>query len=76
MGYQDHVSVVCFNVHSLLPKIDNLRPICASVCPTFVCVVETWLNSDDVRGKGVASPTHVDQGHNDNNACFRNITVT
>ena len=46
MGYQDHVSVVYFNVRSLLPKIDNLRLICASLCPSFVCVVETWLSSE------------------------------
>ena len=46
MGHQDHVSVVYFNVRSLFPKIDNLRPICASMCPSFVCVVETWLSSE------------------------------
>ena len=46
MGYQDHVSVVYFNVCSLLPKIDNLRLICASLYPSFVCVAETWLSSE------------------------------
>ena len=45
-GHQDHVSVVYFNVRSLCPKIDNLRLICASLCPGFVCVVETWLSDE------------------------------
>ena len=46
MGQQDHVSVLYFNVRSLIPKFDNLCLICASVCPTFVCVVESWLSSE------------------------------
>lgn len=45
-GHRDQVSVVYFNVRSLCPKIDNLRLICASLCPGFVCVVETWLSDE------------------------------
>ena len=41
-----NLSVLYFNVRSLIPKIDNLRVICASQNPGFVCIVETWLNSE------------------------------
>ena len=39
---QDHVSVLYFNVRSLFPNLT----ICASLCPNFVCVVESWLGSE------------------------------
>ena len=39
------LSVLYFNVRSLLPKIDNLRLICAVVKPGIICVVESWLDS-------------------------------
>ncbi len=39
-------SVIYFNYRSLLPKIDELRAICATYCPDVVCLVETWLCSD------------------------------
>lgn len=43
---EKHVlSVLYFNVCSLLPKIDNLRLICAVFKPGIVCVVESWLNN-------------------------------
>ena len=41
-----NLSVLYFNVRSLIPKIDHLRVICASQNPGFVCIVETWLNSE------------------------------
>ena len=31
-------------MRSLLPKIDNLRSICALYSPDIVCIVETWLD--------------------------------
>ena len=34
-----------FNVRSLLPKIDDLRTICALYSPDIVCIVETWLDN-------------------------------
>ena len=39
-----------FNVRSLLPKIDELRIVCASLLPDIVCIVESWLddNIDDL----------------------------
>ena len=46
MGQHDHISVLYFNVRSLIPKFDNLCLICASLCPSFVCVVESWLSSE------------------------------
>ena len=46
MGQQNHVSILYFNARSLIPKFDKLCLICASVCPTFVCVVESWLSSE------------------------------
>ena len=33
-----------FNARSLLPKLDELRLICAFSRPDVVCVVETWLS--------------------------------
>ena len=42
---EKHVlSVLYFNVRSLLPKIDNLRLICAVFKPEIICVVESWLD--------------------------------
>ncbi len=39
--------MICYyNCRSLLPKIDCLRAVCASVCPAVVCLVETWLSSE------------------------------
>ena len=35
-----------FNVRSLIPKIDELRLICATNSPHIVCVVETWLGDE------------------------------
>ena len=35
-----------FNARSLIPKIDELRLICATNSPHIVCVVETWLGDE------------------------------
>ena len=35
-----------FNARSLIPKIDELRLICAASSPHIVCVVETWLGDE------------------------------
>ena len=35
-------SVIYFNCRSLLPKLDELRAICATHCPDVVCLVETY----------------------------------
>ena len=39
-------SVLSFNARSLLPKMDNLRAVCASGCYDFITVTETWLSAD------------------------------
>ena len=44
-----------FNARSLLPKIDELRLICASSRPDVVCVVETWL-CDEITDCEIAIP--------------------
>ena len=31
-------------MHSLLPKIDNLRFLCVLHSPDIICIVETWLD--------------------------------
>ena len=53
LGLQNHVSIVYYNACSLFPKIDNLRLICASLCPNCVCVVETWL-SDEIHDSEIS----------------------
>ena len=35
-----------FNAKSLIPKIDELRLICATSSPHIICVVETWLGDN------------------------------
>ena len=35
-----------FNTRSLIPKLDELRLICATSSPHIVCVVETWLGRE------------------------------
>ena len=40
------INVLYFNARSLVPKIDELRLICASCNPDIVCVVETWLDGE------------------------------
>ena len=40
-----HVHVMYYNVRSLLPKLDELKAICATSIPDIVCVVETWLDN-------------------------------
>ena len=42
----NNFSVLYFNARSLLPKIDELRLVCAVTRPDVVCVVESWLNDD------------------------------
>ena len=44
-----------FNARSLIPKIDELKLICASSRPDVVCVVETWL-SDEITDSEIAIP--------------------
>ena len=39
-----NINLFYFNVHSLLPKIDNLRAICTIYSPDIFCIVESWLN--------------------------------
>jgi len=38
------VTILYFNVRSLLPKMDHLRAICCSSSPDVICIVETWLD--------------------------------
>ena len=52
-----HLSFLLFNVRSLLPKIDELRIICASSNPDVVCVVETWL-CDSISDCELSIPGH------------------
>ena len=40
-----HVHVMYYNVRSLLPKLDELKAICATSIPDIVCVFETWLDN-------------------------------
>ena len=35
-----------FNVRIILPKIAELRNVCASLLPDIVCVVESWLDDN------------------------------
>lgn len=43
-NFSSNINLLYFNVRSLLPKIDDLRAICAVYCPDIVCIVETWLD--------------------------------
>ena len=41
-----HLSIFFFNARSLLPKLDELRGICADVHYDLVIVAESWLSAD------------------------------
>ena len=43
VSHKSSVSLLYFNLHSLLPKMDSLRSI-SSVYSPDVCIVETWLD--------------------------------
>jgi len=38
------VTILYFNVRSLLPKMDHLRATCCSSSPDVICIVESWLD--------------------------------
>ena len=38
------LSIWYYNARSILPKLDELRLICASEKPDIVCIVETWVD--------------------------------
>lgn len=40
------MSLLHYNVRSLLPKLDNLKAECTIFKPHVVCICETWLSSD------------------------------
>ena len=40
------LTILYFNVRSLIPKIDNLRILCSIYSPDVICVVESWLDTD------------------------------
>ena len=40
------ISLLCTNVRSLLPKMDEMRAHCLAMCTDRVCVTETWLCPD------------------------------
>ena len=45
-GESQSLSIPYFNARSILPKLDQLRALCAVDSPDIVCVVETWLDRD------------------------------
>ena len=47
-----------FNSRSLLNKLDDLKLICEISSPDFVCIVESWLDSD-VSNNDVFIPDYV-----------------
>ena len=38
------LEIIYFNARSILPKLDELRLLCADSSPHVVCIVETWLD--------------------------------
>ena len=44
--HSSFLNILYFNARSLLPKIDELRLICAFKEPDIVCIVESWLSCD------------------------------
>ena len=39
-------NIVYLNAHSILPKLDELRILCASNSYDMICIVESWLSDD------------------------------
>ena len=46
LSVQNSFKILYYNARSILPKIEELRLICASENPDIVCLVETWLDGD------------------------------
>ena len=40
------MSLLHYNVRSLIPKLDNLKAECTIFKPQVVCICETWLGPD------------------------------
>ena len=38
------LEIIYFNARSIVPKLDELRLLCAESSPHVVCIVETWLD--------------------------------
>lgn len=39
------LSVWYYNARSVLPKMEELRLVCATENPDIICIVESWLDS-------------------------------
>ena len=39
------LSLLHYNLRSLLPKLDNLQVECATAEPDIVCITESWLDA-------------------------------
>lgn len=45
-GEPQTLRILYFNARSILPKLDELRTLCAMDSPDVVCIVETWLDGE------------------------------
>jgi len=45
-GEPQTLRILYFNAGSILPKLDELRTLCAMDSPDVVCIVETWLDGE------------------------------